>query len=514
MHGEKRMIDLTNIGKYQENNRIEAKRALGGLPESLWETYSAFANTLGGILLLGVEEGKDKSLRPIRLPEPEALVQEFWKILNDPARVSANILTDRDVRIERSEDACFIAITVPRADRRNRPIYLDRNPRNSYRRNGEGDYRCSPEEIAAMQRDASARSEDRRVLTALGADALNGDSIRCYRRRLKESKPGWMGEALPETDFLLQMGALGRGEDGALHPTAAGLLMFGREGEIVREYPAYALRLLEDTGKGRDAVSADCGGNLFDFFLRVCGKMAELRLPDGRPVSADGAVYGALCEALANCLINADYHGKRETAVRLGEDGVSMENPGTFRVRPSEAREGGISDPRHETLLSLFHQIGVGRQTGSGLPGIFSVWHARGWAEPVITERFSPEGITLVLRFGASQTEALSVRGESSEQTAVSAVQTEASAANPEKFARSRIFYRRAVIACLTEQVSATSAELSAELGISPAEAEQILSELVQAELVVSDGAETNAIYQLRSSPFSLEKEKGDKRNL
>ena len=145
------MLDFGNLQQYREDNRIEAKEALGGLPESLWETYSAFANAEGGIILLGVAELPDKSLHALDILDPQWLIEDFWRILNDPEQVSVNILAEEDVRILHVDGKRIIAITVPKADPRHRPVYIGIDPyRGSYRRCGEGDYRLKKEEIDAM----------------------------------------------------------------------------------------------------------------------------------------------------------------------------------------------------------------------------------------------------------------------------------------------------------------------------------------------------------------------------
>ena len=46
-------FDLSQFDEYREDNRREVKNAEGGLPVSLWDTYSSFANCYGGVFILG-----------------------------------------------------------------------------------------------------------------------------------------------------------------------------------------------------------------------------------------------------------------------------------------------------------------------------------------------------------------------------------------------------------------------------------------------------------------------------
>ena len=65
------MFDINHLNQYKENNCLEVKLAAGGLPKSIWETYSSFANTEGGIILLGVSEKEDGGFVIEGLENPE-----------------------------------------------------------------------------------------------------------------------------------------------------------------------------------------------------------------------------------------------------------------------------------------------------------------------------------------------------------------------------------------------------------------------------------------------------------
>lgn len=484
------MIDFNNLEKYRENNRIEAKKATGGLPRSIWETYSAFANTLGGIILLGVEEWPDKTLHTVDLPDPDRLIKEFWDIVNNPNKTSVNILSSKDVFVQEVDGNHIVVINVPRAERSYRPVYVDGNPLSTYRRNGEGDYKCTKEEYQAMVRDASVKTQDMLVLNEMDMSVFNKESVRSYRQRMRLSRPGHVWEALEDEDFLLKLGAVGIGSDGKKHPTSAGLLMFGNEYDIVREYNAYFLDYQEqydaDT-RWTDRIissSGDWSGNVYDFYFRVYNKLTQdIKVPfkmEGGVRVDDTSVHQALREALANCLVNADYYGRQGLVVIKKRDGITMSNPGNFRIEIDTAKSGGVSDPRNGTMLKMFNLIDIGERAGSGIPNIFRVWHEQGWTAPVISESFDPDRIMLSLAFEKIGDKKSAIK-----------IGDKKSAINAKM--------KETIIACLTDRAEAKASAIAEHIGLKPSRTRDYLNELIAEGIVVAEGSNKNRVYKLKA---------------
>lgn len=485
---QEEIIDLGRLESYRENNRIEAKKALGGLPRSLWETYSAFANTLGGIILLGVEEKQDHSFLVHDLPDPEGLMEEFWSIVTDRRRVSVNILSRDQVRAVTLNGKRIVAITVPRADRKQKPVYLGPDAfTGSYRRDGEGDYHCTAEEVESMLRDAGADAGDGALLEQLGVPALDWETVARYRRRFDKVRPDHIWRPLSDEVFLERIHAMGRGSGGIWRPTAAGLLMFGKEREITGVYPCYVL-CYQEMGKNgfwTDLAVSDSGdfsGNLFDFYEMVCRRLKQnIRLPDGEPFCRETLLHKSLEEALINCLVHADYREKQGVLIRRVGEQIMFENPGSFATDAEEAMAGNKKDARHPLILQMFHLINAGNGEGKGLREIYASWKKMGFAMPDIREEFHPPRVQL----------SLTLSEETGEQRP-----REPGIRTPKQ-----VIYetrKQQVIDLVTRSIRVSTGETARLLGIGTSRARKLLRKMTGEGILERTGEKGNTRYQLK----------------
>ena len=485
-------FDITKFDEYKEDNRREVKKAKGGLPNSLWDTYSAFANCYGGVIILGVVENKDGSWQTTGLQsrDERKLLKDFWDTINNRKKVNLNILSDDDVETYYVGEDLIIVIYVPMAKREQKPIYINDDLFGAtFRRNFEGDYRCTRLQVKTMLRDQTENTVDMEVLDKVPMKDLNYDTIHGYRNSHRTLKEGHPFERLTDEDYLRNIGAAAiSDEDGKLHPTAAGMLMFGDEYNIVRHFPDYFLDYREEfdpTTRWSDRLQSSSGewsGNVCDFYFRVYNKIIkELKVPfkmiEGTRID-DTPMHRALREALANCLTNADYFGTCGVVIKLERHILTIENPGYIRLGKKQMRLGGKSDPRNKALMKMFNLIDIGERAGSGVPGIFNTWEDEGLETPIIKEEFDPDRTILTLSFEKKRSKKQTIKTNDKKQT----IKTQA--------------HLKAIEQYLNEVGEARTADIADNIGLSPDRTRVILANMGSVEAL---GGNRNRKYRLKS---------------
>ena len=479
-------FDPKRFDEYREGNRLEAKAANGGLPGSLWDTYSSFANSYGGCIICGAVEKKDGSWKTTGLRNLPKLKKGFWDTIHNKTKVSLCLISERDVEEYMVGEDVVLAIKVPRATRYQKPVYINNDVFGStFRRDHEGDYRCTEAEVKAMIRDSSEETPDERVLTR--KPDFDADTIKSYRIRYSARHEGSAWSKLNDTDFLVQIGAL-NDEGDTLKPTAAGLLMFGTELRITREYPEYFLDYrehMEPNIRWTDRIYSqepEWSGNVYDFFNRVSAKLVlDLKKPFKlvNQVRVDETpMHDAVREALVNCLVNTDFYQPWSVIIEKYPDKITLANPGTIIAGKDQMLKGGISQPRNKGLFKMFNLIGYGEHAGSGVPDIFQAWRDAGLDAPVVEEKFGggePDRTILTLPLGNNNPP---IR-----QSAVSAVSVDLSERH------------RQILSVMEPDMEYSSDEVAELVGLKSSRTRQLLKELVDSKKVESTGSTRGKRY-------------------
>ena len=401
-------ISTMDLEHLAEGHDLEAKLASGRdgrgeLPASFFDSYSAFANTDGGDVFLGVEELANGKLRVHGITNFAKVLKALWDGLNNPQRVSVNLLNERDVETLVVDGKSVICITVPRAPRRLRPVYIGANPfTGSFRRNNEGDYRCPDDVVRRMIAEQVEDTRDAHILRGYDIVDLDATTAAKYRQRYQARSPDHPWNSLNEKEFLRSIGAYGRDrETGFEGVSAAGLLMFGKLVQIKEVFPNYMLDFQERADARADSRWVDrlttdgtWSGNLFDFYQLVIQRLfRDLRVPfqlRGDTRIDETPVHEALREALVNTLIHADHSGRVSVLVVKRSDLFAFRNPGAMRMPVETALRGGVSDCRNRRLQDMFRYVGLGEQAGSGIPKIQSAWRTQHWRAPEMVEQVEP----------------------------------------------------------------------------------------------------------------------------
>jgi ATP-dependent DNA helicase RecG len=371
---ECRAVNLAELLKSAEGKTLEFKRDLSS-PEGVLRSLVAFANTAGGVVLIGVE---DRTRHVRGVADPLAMEERLANLINDS--ISPRLLPELDILPWRSTHVLAVQI-YPSATR---PHFLKSagSEAGTYVRVGSTNRKADRDLMEELRRFVRGEAYDEQPIPDLDAEAIDFRAASESFAAVRKLKPA-------DLETLRLMTTC----NGRQVPTAGGVLLFGRQRETY--FPDAWIQAGKFEGMDRSHVADH----------------AEIRLPLPQAVDAaigfvqkhnqQSAEIGAarridrwlvpptaVREAVINAVAHADY-SQRGAPIRLAlyKDRVEIENPGLlpFGLTVDDLRSG-ISKLRNRVIGRVFHELGLIEQWGSGIQRMTAACRDAGLADPMLEE--------------------------------------------------------------------------------------------------------------------------------
>ena len=464
-----------------ERINLECKKAQSNVPVDVWKTYSAFANTYGGTILLGiVEHLKEKDLQKrfqiVGVEDSRKIVTDFWNTINSN-KVNENILLDSDVEVINVDGKEVVCIHVPQADWSIKPIFLNNDIyKGTFRRNHEGDYHCKERQVKAMIRDSFEDGNDGILLEHYTMDDIDLDSLHRYRNLFRVWNTDHVWNEIDDKSFLRNLGGyIVNREEGKEGLSLAGLMMFGkglpireRFGNFRMDYLNFCNLIGEERYSDRLTYDGRWENNLYQFFSIVLPKMTfDLPRPfrmEGMQRVDDTPQHKAVREAFTNAIIHADLMMDAGILrIEKHDDKLCFRNPGLLRLPLEQIYEGGNSKARNPRIQNMLRMVGFGENIGSGFPQIITAWKETKWGEPELKNKIELDEVELVLPLGK--------------------------VANVVKDVVKDVVKEQAdILSIMAENPTVTAAELASMLGLTSRHIQRLIKDLVEKEIIRREG--------------------------
>lgn len=372
---------------------MEVKSAVGGLPKSVPETLSAFANGAGGLLLLGLSEedgfvpASGFKAGAIR----ESLAQACSEKVHPPLRPIIDIV---------AVEGCAVVVAeitpLPPVDK---PCYVVAKGKygGSFIRSGDGDRRLSNYEVDRLTEERGQPRFDEEVVPGASPGDLDSDLVHAFLDRQRLLRPRIFAEA-DQSSSLRRLHVLAPDREGVVRPTLGGLLALG-------SYPQEFFPRLTVTFAafpGADKAGVLDGSLRMTDSVTLAGPIPQLVVDAMAAVQRNmrtGALIegvfrrdipdypaGAVREAVTNALMHRDYSPlARGTQVQVNMyvDRLEILNPGGLfgTVTIHDLGKAGISSARNQRLSAILEDTPfpgggmVAENRGSGYAAIEAQLH-------------------------------------------------------------------------------------------------------------------------------------------